>query len=227
MAAMSHELRTPLAGIMGMAEMLQSTAADSLNSKQVGYLATIQQSSNRLLELINNLLEFTHLQSSTAALNLLPCSIAGVCQTALQQIIPVSNSKQQQTHYTSMPSEIILQTDEKRLVKILLLLLDNASKFTPRGGELGIEVIGRSEAELVEFTVWDTGIGISEENLTRLFKPFAQLDTSLARQYEGAGLGLALAKGLTDLLDGTISVQSTLGKGSRFTVTLPWKYPSL
>jgi len=117
---------------MGMAEMLQSTAADSLNSKQVGYLATIQQSSNRLLELINNLLEFTHLQSSTAALNLLPCSIAGVCQTALQQIIPVSNSKQQQTHYTSMPSEIILQTDEKRLVKILLLLLDNASKFTPK-----------------------------------------------------------------------------------------------
>lgn len=227
MAAMSHELRTPLAGIMGMAEMLQSTAADSLNSKQVGYLATIQQSSNKLLELINNLLEFTHLQSSTAALNLLSCSIAGVCQTALQQIIPVSNSKQQQTHYTSMPSEIILQTDEKRLVKVLLLLLDNASKFTPRGGELGIEVIGRSEAELVEFTVWDTGIGISEENLTRLFKPFAQLDTSLARQYEGAGLGLALAKGLTDLLDGTISVQSTLGKGSRFTVTLPWKYPSL
>lgn len=223
MAAMSHELRTPLTGIMGMTEILQNTALDSLTQKQIGYLTAIQKSSDRLLGLINNLLEFTQLQSSTVALNIFPCTLVGVCQTALQKITPASNSKQQQMRFNFTPSEIILHTDEKQLFKVLILLLDNANKFTPRNGEIGIEVMGRPDDKLVDITVWDTGIGISDKDLPRLFTPFTQLDASLAREYDGTGLGLALVKSITNLLNGSVSVQSTLGKGSRFTVTLPWK----
>ncbi len=145
------------------------------------------------------------------------------CKIALQKIAPQAELKKQQSQCFVNPPDITISTDAIQLHKTLLLLLDNASKFTISGGEFGIEVIGKSETRLVEITVWDTGIGIAEEELPRLFKPFVQLDASLARQYEGAGLGLALAKGLTELLGGNLTVQSTFGKGSRFTVTLPWK----
>ena len=152
-----------------------------------------------------------------------PCILDEVCKIALQKIASQSETKQQYTRYFVDPPDIKVSTNEDRLRKILFLLLDNASKFTATSGEFGIEVIGRSETGLVEITVWDTGIGIAEENFPRLFKPFTQLDASLARQYEGAGLGLALAKGLAELIDGNLTVQSTLGKGSRITITLPWK----
>jgi CheY-like chemotaxis protein len=101
-------------------------------------------------------------------------------------------------------------------------LLSNAVKYTPENGLLGLEVKGDETNRLVSFSVWDNGIGIKPEDIQRLFKPFVQLDSSLARQQAGTGLGLVLVKDLVELHGGTISVTSTFGEGSRFTVTLPW-----
>ncbi len=223
MAAMSHELRTPLTGILGMSELLKMTAASSLNEKQLKYIATIEKSGHRLLGMVSNILEYTQLQSDSLRLESRPCALTEVSKKVLAQIAPVAETKQQHGRSTINPTGIMIQTDEMYLHKLLLLLLDNACKFTPVGGEFGIEIAGRKEAGLVDITVWDTGIGIAEENFPRLFRPFIQLDASLARQYEGMGLGLALVKGLTDMLGGNVTVQSILGKGSRFTVALPWK----
>lgn len=223
LAAMSHELRTPINGIMGMAELLHMTTADMLNDKQSNYLTVIEKSGQRLLDTVNNVLEYTQLQGGNVRANLRMCELEQVCRVALQKNDLQAKEKQQHVRYAITPPDIRILTDEVRLHKILSLLLDNASKFTAAGGEFGIEVTGRPDARLVDITVWDTGIGIAEENFPQLFKPFTQLDASLARQYEGTGLGLALVKSITDMLKGTVSVQSTLDKGSRFTITLMWK----
>jgi len=108
------------------------------------------------------------------------------------------------------------------LKQILVNLLSNAVKFTPAGGQVGLQVVGDAERGRVDFTVWDKGIGIAPEDVERLFQPFVQLDSSLSRQYTGAGLGLALVRQLADLHSGSVSVESQVGQGSRFTVSLPW-----
>lgn len=222
MAAMSHELRTPLNGIISTAELLQFITSDKLNDKQLKHMANVEQSGRRLLDTVNDILEFTQIQAGTYQLEEYPCMLTEVCEVALQKFVPRAAGKNQQIKSSVKPDNIHIQTDPICLHKILYQLLDNASKFTQMGGEFGIDITGREDAKLVDISVWDTGIGIAEENFERLFMPFAQLDARLAREFEGTGLGLALAKGLTELLGGVVTIQSTLGKGSRFTVTLPW-----
>lgn len=223
MAAMSHELRTPLNGILGVAELLTLTAGKKLSEKEMTNLAIIEQSGQQLLNLVDDILEFTQLQGGSLQPDIQPLQLAELCTLALQKITPRAAAREQQVHFSMSPEQIETPTDKKLLDKILSLLLDNASKFTSAGGKFGIEVTGRSDAGLVDIVVWDMGIGIAEEDFPRLFKPFTQLDASLARQFEGTGIGLAMVKSMTELLGGTTSFQSTLGKGSRFTVTLPWK----
>jgi len=116
----------------------------------------------------------------------------------------------------------MIQADERRLKQILVNLLSNAIKFTPEGGQVGLEVKGDAAQEVVRFIVWDTGIGISSEDMKRLFQPFVQLDSSLAREYVGTGLGLSLVSRMTELHSGGVSAESEVGQGSRFTVSLPW-----
>jgi CheY-like chemotaxis protein len=116
-----------------------------------------------------------------------------------------------------------VQADERRLKQILVNLLTNAAKFTPEGGQIGLEVAGDEPKGVVHFTVWDTGIGISQEQMPNLFKPFIQIDSGLSRRHEGTGLGLSLVSRLVEMLGGGISLQSKLGEGSRFTVSLPWR----
>jgi CheY-like chemotaxis protein len=105
----------------------------------------------------------------------------------------------------------------------LVNLLSNAVKFTPEGGQIGLEVVGLPEPQVVNLTVWDQGIGIAPEGMDRLFKPFVQLDSALARQYEGSGLGLALVYRMVEMHGGSVTVESEIGQGSRFTVSLPWQ----
>jgi CheY-like chemotaxis protein len=109
------------------------------------------------------------------------------------------------------------------LKQILVNLLSNAVKFTPEDGAIGLEVVGDPERQVAHFTVWDTGIGIPQEDMGRLFQPFVQLDSSLARQYSGTGLGLSLVYRMVEMHSGGVSVESEVGKGSRFTVSLPWR----
>ena len=101
-------------------------------------------------------------------------------------------------------------------------MLSNAIKFTPEYGKIGLNIIGDPQEQIIHFMVWDTGIGISPEQIPELFKPFVQLDSRLSRQYSGTGLGLVLIQRIAEMHGGSVSVESQVGQGSRFTVSLPW-----
>ena len=220
-SAMSHELRTPLTGVIGLSEVLQMSTYGPLTEKQLKAVVNIEQSGQRLLSVINDVINYTILQSGTLTVLPKPHSLENICLNALRSLTVAVAKKHQRTHFASQPEHIIVNVDELRLDQILTNLLHNANKFTPDGGEFGIEVLLDPSTAAVAITVWDTGIGIPPDDFPRLFQPFVQLDASLSRQYEGTGLGLALVKQITDLLGGTITVTSTPGQGSRFTLTLP------
>lgn len=222
LSTISHELRTPLTSILGLAELLQMPHYGTLSDKQHRATLTIQNSGQRLLKLINDVLDYTKLQASDVPLEFQPCSLGILCRSVQQTLAPQASKKGQQTQVDLVPEEIIVRTDVPQLQKLLQHLLENAAKFTPEGGQFGIRVMGDTNAGLVYITVWDTGIGILEQDLPRLFQPFVQMDGSLTRQYDGVGLGLALARQRAELLGGKIEVESAPAKGSQFTVTLPW-----
>ena len=221
LASMSHELRTPLTGILGLAQVLQMQTYGELSEKQLQALRNIEASGRHLLELINDILDYSRLDFGKLNLRISPCSLAEVCQASLHAVKPQAQKKQQQTRLAIAPSSIIVPGDARRLKQILVNLLSNAVKFTPSGGSLGIEVRGGQPGEPVYVTVWDTGIGISASDFPLLFQPFSQLDGRLERKYTGTGLGLSLVKRLVELHGGGVSVESTPGAGSRFTFTLP------
>jgi signal transduction histidine kinase len=236
LASMSHELRTPLTGILGLSEALQMPGPghDPLTEKQRTYLTHIHNSGEHLLEMVNDILDFSSIGSGKFDLNLVSCSLEEICQSSLRKTLAQADAKHLQHNFSMSPSHIIVSADAHRLQQILSNLLSNAVKFTPQGGSFGIEVRGESgpgcgtglddpSEKQVRITVWDTGIGIHEEDLSRLFQLFIQLDARTARQYNGTGLGLALVKRLTELHGGSVSVESTFGSGSRFTVCLPWQ----
>ncbi len=223
MAAMSHELRTPLTGILGLADALQMPGYGSLTEKQVKAVTTIASSGKRLLELINDILEYSRLQSGDFALALGQCSLEAVCRLALKKLEAPAAYKKQTISFQMQPEEIMLLADARQLQYTLLHLLRNATKFTPEHGEFGITATGDPEQKRITIIVWDTGIGIKEDDLPKLFKPFVQLDAGLARRHEGTGLGLALVQKLVELHGGEVSVESEFGKGSKFIISLPWR----
>ncbi|HEY3310584.1 MAG TPA: PAS domain S-box protein [Anaerolineales bacterium] len=222
LASMSHELRTPLTGILGLSEVLQLKSYGDLSEKQMAALKHISASGRHLLELINDILDITRIEARQLVLRPGPCKLAQVCESSLFLVRSQAQQKNLQTSLTLSAENIIVQADANRLKQMLANLLGNAVKFTPAGGQIGIDVKGSLEEGQVHITVWDTGIGIRGEDIPRLFQTFVQLDASLARQYNGTGLGLALVKRLAELQGGSVSVESVFGAGSRFTIHLPW-----
>ena len=221
LASMSHELRTPLTGILGLSEALQLQTYGALNEKQLRALKNIETSGRHLLELINDILDLSKIEAGKLDMQLAPCSVAEICQASLQLIKGMAHKKQLSVSFVTKPATLRVQADARRLKQTLVNLLSNAVKFTPEGGSLGIEVEQAQGEAMARITVWDTGIGIATENLDRLFQPFVQLDSSLARQHSGTGLGLSLVKRMTELHHGKIEVQSNPGQGSRFTLSIP------
>jgi len=221
LAAMSHELRTPLTAILGQAEMLRSELSGALNEQQLWQAETIHQSGQHLLRLINDVLDLARLMSGRLALTPAPVPLDELCQACLRPYQREAEKKGQTVHYTPAPEVAVLEADGARLKQILVNLLSNAVKFTPQGGEVGLDVKGDADRQVVRFTVWDTGIGVAEADLPRLFQHFVQLDSRLSREFEGTGLGLALVKRLAELHGGGVAVESAPGRGSRFTVLLP------
>ena len=220
MAAVSHELRTPLTGIITMADALESQFRGPLNERQQQYVATIQSSGVRLLEVINAVLDYTTAVADQRPPEAKPCLLAELCTAAVVLAQPKAAKKQQAIDVKIEPLDIIIYSDSDAILRILDALLDNAVKFTPPHGRLGIKV-SRIDHGAVQIEVWDSGIGIQEQHMPYLFKPFTQVDQRLSRQYEGIGLGLAIVHRKAEILGGTVSVETTVGQGSRFIVTLP------
>lgn len=222
LANMSHELRTPLNAILGRAEILLEQLHGPLNERQLRAVRSIDESGNHLLELIGDILDLSKIEAGKLELQLSRLSVLDVCRSSLQMVQQSALKKNLVIGSNIDPQLGVIIGDERRIKQILVNLLTNAVKFTPEGGEIGIEVIGDAEARQISFLVWDTGIGIVLSDMERLFKPFVQLDSSLSRQYSGTGLGLALVARLADMHGGSVSLDSTPGIGSRFTIKIPW-----
>jgi signal transduction histidine kinase/ActR/RegA family two-component response regulator len=221
LASMSHELRTPLNTIIGSAEILQGEVFGELHGKQTKYVRNIDESGKHLLSLINDILDLSKIEAGRMELQFGPVAVESLCQASLRLVKELALKKQLQLQQQFSTTSKTLSGDERRLKQILVNLLSNAIKFTPQGGQVGLEVTEDSERQVINFTVWDTGIGIAQEDMVRLFRPFEQLDSSLSRQYAGTGLGLSLVAKMVELHGGGVLVQSEVGQGSRFTVTLP------
>ena len=222
LASMSHELRTPLTGILGLTEALQLKIYGELNEKQERSINHIEESGRHLLSLINDILDLSKIDAGKIVLDIKPISIHTVCQSSLQIIKQAALKKGIKVNLKIHDAIDLMHGDERRLKQILVNLLNNAVKFTPEYGSIGLEVVGDRANKRVKFIVLDTGIGIEPQDMERLFKPFVQLDASLARQYEGTGLGLSLVLKFVELHGGGVSVESEPGRGSRFIITLPW-----
>lgn len=223
LASMSHELRTPLNTVLGLSEALQEQVYGSLNERQLRALRNIEDSGRHLLSLINDILDVSKIEAGKLTLEFRPTSIDSVCQASVGLVRQIAHKKKIDVTYAPDPAVHVVLADERRLKQILVNLLTNAVKFTPEGGKVQLEVTGDREHETIRFCVSDTGIGIAEVDIPRLFQPFMQLDSSLARQHEGTGLGLALVYRMTELHGGSVSVESQVGVGSRFTIALPWR----
>ncbi len=222
LAIMSHELRTPLTGILALSESLQEQVYGALNPAQSSAIRDIEKCGRRLLSRINDILDVAMLEAGKIELLPGPVQVEQLCRASLILVKEAAQKKDIATSMAIDESPDALIADEHRLKQILVQLLSNAVKFSHRAGKIGLEVRTDRANAHVRFTVWDTGIGISAENLPRLFQPFIQLDARLSRQYEGSGLGLTLVKRLTDLHGGRTEVESQLGVGSQFSVILPW-----
>jgi len=222
LASMSHELRTPLNAILGMAEILQEKIYGPLTAQQLKSVRYIEEGGNHLLELINDILDVSKIEAGRFELDMGLVSVEDVCTASMRFIKQLAQKKQIKTYTTFDKTVTVLRADERRLKQILVNLLNNAVKFTPEGGKIGLEVAGHDAENVIQFIVWDTGIGISEAEMEHIFQPFMQLDRKLSREYEGSGLGLALVANLAELHGGSIWLESTVGQGSRFTVALPW-----
>ncbi|HYT90196.1 MAG TPA: response regulator, partial [Gemmataceae bacterium] len=221
LASMSHELRTPLNTILGMAETLQEGVFGTVNAEQIDAVRHIDESGRHLLALINDILDLSKVEAGKLDLDVEEVVIAPVCQASLRLVKQTAHQKRLSVTLNIDSAVTVLQADARRLKQMLVNLLSNAVKFTPEGGAVGLDVVGDTAAQCVRLTVWDTGIGIAADDLPRVFQPFVQIDSRLARQYTGTGLGLALVDEMAALHGGSLTVESTLGQGSRFTITLP------
>jgi two-component system cell cycle sensor histidine kinase PleC len=221
LATMSHELRTPLNAILSIGESLQDGVYGQLGSRQHNPLKDIVDSGQHLLDLINDILDLSKIEAGMLDLQIIPVNIENVCQSSLRLVKQQAQQKRLGITLSLDGTVSEAPADARRLKQILVNLLGNAVKFTAEGGKIGLEVVGDRQQQIVRFSVWDTGIGIPSSHFPQLFRPFVQLDSSLARQYTGTGLGLVLVQRLAALHGGSVSVQSEVGQGSRFTVTLP------
>lgn len=216
----AHELRTPLAILMGHAELLL-TDVDDVGTKE--RLEIIVRNAVRLRSLIDALLDMRHLQRGEALLVVQSFDIRDLIEDVLQDFVPTARMKEIDVSVVVPPDLPPLESDREKVMYALTNLVDNAIRFTSPEGKVGIDVALRPSE--FEISVWDTGVGIADQEVERIFQPFYQIEESLTREHEGLGLGLAIAKGMIERCGGRIWVESTLSKGSRFTFTIPTSPP--
>jgi signal transduction histidine kinase len=218
LASMSHELRTPLNAIIGFSQALRERMFGDVNEKQEEYLDDIIESGNHLLSLINDVLDLSKVEAGQVELEVAPFSLRGALERGVVMVKERATTNDIRLTLEADPHVDLVEADERRIRQVIFNLLSNAVKFTPAGGKVNV-----SSAQLngeVHVSIADTGPGIAREDQARIFEEFQQTDVG-AREREGTGLGLALSKRLIELHGGRLWVESELGKGSRFTFTLP------
>ena len=228
LATMSHELRTPLNSIIGFSDVLGSIS--SLDDKQKRYVQNIQKSGKMLLDMINGVLDLAKMESGKMEVRPSHFHIAHVISGLCDMCRPLTEKKNIDLEIVIQPGLPVLFQDQGKVQQILNNLLSNAIKFTPEGGRICIVARHHSNDYLV-LEVTDTGVGIAETDQQNIFEKFRQGDVvlpsgdAMTREYSGTGLGLSIVKELCRLLGGEILLVSELGKGSTFTVSLPWSLP--
>ena len=220
-ATMSHELRTPLTAVIGAADTLEQGVGGALTREQREMVGMISGSAEHLLSIINDILELSRLDSGRVTLARESVDVVRCSDAAWALVSGRAQSKRLDATFAVPASAGTISTDGRRLKQMLLNLLDNAVKFTPVGGRVGVEVARDDAAGKVWFTVWDSGPGIAPADQDRLFEPFVQLDAGLNREHQGTGLGLALVRRTARALGGDVMLKSAPGEGSRFTIWLP------
>jgi signal transduction histidine kinase/CheY-like chemotaxis protein len=249
LACVTHELRSPLTAVLGLSTLLKDQSLGPLNDRQLRYAKLIYNSGRHLISIVNDMLDLTRIETNQLELNFSTIDIAQICRNAFEQArqlrhlednhftshaAPANSANGQQTielEATNLPSFnlevapdlVKLTADENRLRQMLVNLLSNAMKFTDNHGNIGLKV-ARWEG-WIAFTVWDTGIGIPSEKQHLIFQKFQQLESTMTRQFEGTGLGLALTMRLARLHGGDISFISQEHQGSQFTLLLPPEPP--
>jgi len=218
LANMSHELRTPLNAIIGYAQILQEELEDEGHTGALPDLKRIESAGKHLLGLINDLLDLSKIEAGRMEVYLEPVSLPRLLDELKSLAVPLAAAKSNVLTFEAPDDAPILRTDYTKLKQSLLNLISNACKFT-QAGEVKVKLL--LEDDVVRFAVSDTGIGMTQEQLSRLFQAFTQADASTTRQYGGTGLGLAITRQLCALLGGDVTVTSAPGEGSTFTIVLP------
>ena len=223
LSIMSHEIRTPLTAIMGFTESLKDISLSKEDKDEA--IQLIVGNSHRLLQLINDILDLSKIEANKLSVEVIPVEITPIIDQLSREFSRKAHDKDIEFHvnYTfPFPSEII--SDPTRIMQTLKNLCDNAIKFTEKG-RVTLSAVYEKNCKKIIFTVTDTGIGMDENVVRNIFREFDQADVSASRQYEGAGLGLTIAKKLTLLMDGDIEVSSEPGRGSTFTISIDASFP--
>ncbi len=248
LATMSHELRTPLNAIIGFSEALNDGLVGAVTERQKAYIGDIFESGQHLLSLINDILDLSKVEAGMMSLDLDPADIRELLSNSLSVVREKSLAQGISLTLTVEPERAILDIDVRKVKQIVYNLLSNAVKFSAKGDDIALRArrVPRSAVatmdtawpvygfplaenafqEFLEISVSDDGVGIARENLAKLFQAFTQIDSTLARRFEGTGLGLAMVKQLAELHGGTVAVASAVGEGSRFAAWLPLRAAS-
>jgi PAS domain S-box-containing protein len=217
LANMSHEIRTPLNGLLGIIDLLESTRLDQV---QLQYLEIIKNSGSSLLSIIRDILDYSKIEAGKVDIHVSAFSPVEEVKAQLEILGAIAQKKEISLLLEEeLGSPLVVEADRDKINQILLNLIGNALKFTPEGGKVTViltqELLGH-DLLMLQYTVKDTGIGITQENILRLTQPFFQVESSATRSYQGTGLGLAIAKKMIELLGGELEVQSEPGQGATF-----------
>ncbi|QUH24751.1 GAF domain-containing protein [Serpentinicella alkaliphila] len=221
LSLVSHELRTPINVINTAVQALNSIYADEMSDKVKKYIRIIRQNTFRQLRLVNNLLDITRANAGLININKNNIDIVFLTKAITESVYQFANQKGVELTFVTSVDQEIIGIDEEKYERIILNLLSNAIKFTPKGKAVKVSV--HSSIDNIKVDIEDEGVGIPESKLELIFERFGQVDNSLSRQAEGAGIGLSLVKNFVEALDGSIAVKSKLGVGSTFTMLLPNK----
>jgi PAS domain S-box-containing protein len=219
LTAMSHELRTPLNAIGGYTDLLSMGLGGPITTEQLDYLDRIRRSQQHLMAIISDLLNFSRIEAGHVTYDITPILLPQILDVVLTMVEPQALAKGVRVKRASRGTHAIALGDRSKVAQILLNVLSNAIKFTGSGGRVTVDIA--TSGKTASISVADTGCGIASDKLESIFEPFVQLGRSLSSAHEGTGLGLAISRDLAYAMNGDLTVTSTEGVGSTFTLTLP------